>query len=144
MIVVLAFVWGGFGMFVLKAVNKERSRRMSPRSGGSHALVAILGIGALVGLGACGDGSAGTSDDQSSPELTEAQARTAQFSPVDLSFDASVLDDRQKQVVRHLVDASQELDMAFRLQKWAGRPPPGPMLWRPGNTTKSCTVRGIP
>jgi len=90
---------------------------MSPRSGGSHALVAILGIGALVGLGACGDGSAGTSDDQSSPELTD-----------DLSFDASVLDDRQKQVVRHLVDASQELDMAFRLQKWAGNANPSAIL----------------
>jgi len=24
--IVLAFVWGGFGMFVLKAVNKERSK----------------------------------------------------------------------------------------------------------------------
>jgi hypothetical protein len=26
MILVLAFVWGGFGMFVLKAVRKERSK----------------------------------------------------------------------------------------------------------------------
>lgn len=26
MIAVLAFVWGGFGLFVLKAVKKERSK----------------------------------------------------------------------------------------------------------------------
>lgn len=26
MIVVLAFVWGGFGLFVLKAVRKERAK----------------------------------------------------------------------------------------------------------------------
>jgi hypothetical protein len=26
MIVILAFVWGGFGLFIMKAVGKERSK----------------------------------------------------------------------------------------------------------------------
>ncbi len=26
MIVILAFVWGGFGLFIMKAVSKERSK----------------------------------------------------------------------------------------------------------------------
>jgi hypothetical protein len=93
---------------------------MNARGRGIPTLVTLVSVGALVGLGACGDGSVGTSDQQSATELSEAQARTAQFSPVELSFDESVLDDRQKQVVRHLVEASRELDMAFRLQMWAG------------------------
>jgi len=79
-------------------------------------------------LGACGDGSSETADQEPPAELTEAQARTAQFAPVHLSFDASVLDDRQKQVIRHLVDASRELDLAFRLQKWAGNANPNAVL----------------
>jgi len=95
---------------------------------GSRAFAAVLGIGTLVGIGACGDGSRGSSDEQSAQALTEAQARTAQFSPVDLSFDASVLDDRQKQVVKYIVEASRELDMAFRLQKWAGNANPNAVL----------------
>lgn len=95
---------------------------------GSRAFAAVLGIGTLVGIGACGDGSGGSADEQSAQALTEAQARTAQFSPVDLSFDASVLDDRQKQVVKHIVEASRELDMVFRLQKWAGNTNPDAVL----------------
>lgn len=79
-------------------------------------------------LGACGDGSPEPANEHSSQELTEAQARTAQFSPVRLSFDDGILDDRQKQVVRHLVEASRELDRAFRLQKWAGNANPGAIL----------------
>jgi len=101
---------------------------MSARSRRSQVLATVIGLGGLMGLGACGDGSSDTADQEPTAELSEAQARTAQFAPVDLSFDASVLDDRQKQVIRHLVDASRELDLAFRLQKWAGNANPNAVL----------------
>jgi hypothetical protein len=94
---------------------------------GVPALVALLGAG-LVGLGACADLTPDDSSVESQPEMTEAEARTAQFAPVRLSFDADLLDDRQKQVVRHLVDASRELDLVFRLQKWAGNGNPNAVL----------------
>ncbi|MDH3298251.1 MAG: peptidase [Gemmatimonadota bacterium] len=92
------------------------------------SFAAFVGIGIVAGLGACSDRAPADSDEAGPPELTEAEARTAQFSPVELTFDASLLDDRQKQVVRHLVEASRELDMVFRLQKWAGNGNPNAVL----------------
>jgi len=48
------------------------------------------------------------------------RARVAQFAPTTLSFDTTLLDARQKGVVRHLVLAAQDLDRIFLEQAWAG------------------------
>ena len=86
-----------------------------------RGLVSMLG---LVVAGACG----GDSSEVVDRSLSEAQARTAQFAPVELSFDSELLDDRQRQVLRHLIEASRELDAVFRLQKWAGNANPDAVL----------------
>jgi hypothetical protein len=75
---------------------------------------------ALVGLGlAAACGGDGGSEVAIETEATMAD-RVAQFAPVTLDFDASLLDDRQKRVLRRLVEASDHLDAIYRLQVWRG------------------------
>lgn len=73
---------------------------------------------------ACSD----TASEESESTLSSAQARTAQFAPVELSFNEDLLDERQRQVLRYLIEASRELDDVFRLQKWAGNADPAAVL----------------
>ncbi len=54
------------------------------------------------------------------PESTEMQDRLAQFAPVTLGFDETLLDVDQRRVVKELVQASEHLDDIFRLQAWRG------------------------
>jgi hypothetical protein len=54
--------------------------------------------------------------------------RVAQFAPVTLEFDASLLDERQKRVMRRLVEASDHLDAIYRLQVWRGNADPEAVL----------------
>ncbi len=56
------------------------------------------------------------------------QDRVAQFAPVTLEFDATLLDARQKRVVRRLVEASDHLDAIYRLQVWRGNADPAAVL----------------
>lgn len=51
---------------------------------------------------------------------SDIQERLAQFAPVTLSFDESLLDESQRRVVRELVRASEQLDDIFRRQAWRG------------------------
>jgi len=78
----------------------------------ASTLVAVAACGLLAG---CGSGEPKAAEDG-----TTMQERLAQFAPVELSFDASRLDDRQKRVVRRLVEASDHLDSVFALQVWRG------------------------
>jgi hypothetical protein len=71
---------------------------------------------AVVGLAA---GCGGREPAAGEGEMT-IEDRLARFAPVTLEFDASQLDERQKRVVRRLVDASDHLDSIFRLQAWRG------------------------
>lgn len=54
------------------------------------------------------------------PGLTAAElaARVARFAPVELAFDAALLDPVDRAVVRRLVEAAELLDEVFRLQVW--------------------------
>jgi hypothetical protein len=54
------------------------------------------------------------------PASATMQARVDQFASVNLTFNASLLDARQKRVVRRLVEASDHLDAIFQLQAWHG------------------------
>ena len=55
------------------------------------------------------------------PGLTPAdlERRVAQFAPVTLTFDESLLDEAQREVLRHLVEASDQLDAIFLDQVWS-------------------------
>jgi hypothetical protein len=55
------------------------------------------------------------------PGLTPAdlERRVAQFAPVTLTFDESLLDSSQKSVLKHLVEASDQLDAIFLDQVWS-------------------------
>ncbi|MEE9208784.1 MAG: peptidase [Gemmatimonadota bacterium] len=55
-------------------------------------------------------------------------AQLAKFVPTTLSFDESLLDDRQKAVLKSLIQASDHLDMIFQLQAWRGNADPGAVL----------------
>ena len=73
-------------------------------------------------LGACSDSG------RDSPELAPGMSADAlaedvqKFSPTTLSFDTTLLDARQKKLVRKLVEASDQLDKIFLQQVWAGNP----------------------
>jgi len=64
--------------------------------------------------------------------------RVAQFAPVTLEFDASLLDERQKRVLRRLVEASDHLDAIYRLQVWGGNLNPAAVL--PSEDTPEATA----
>lgn len=59
-----------------------------------------------------------------SPGVTpaEMEAKVARFAPVELGFDASLLDPDGKAVVARLVEASRILDEVFLLQVWRDNP----------------------
>ena len=82
----------------------------------------------LAGLGlaaACGGDTGPEVAAETGPTMAD---RVAQFAPVTLDFDASLLDDRQKRVLRRLVEASDHLDAIYRLQVWRGNADPGAVL----------------
>ncbi len=98
------------------------------------SLLAMVGLGLAAACG--GDGG---------PEVAvEAGAtmaeRVAQFAPVNLDFDASLLDDRQKRVVKRLVEASDHLDAIYRLQVWRGNADPEAVL-PDESTPEAATIR---
>jgi hypothetical protein len=62
------------------------------------------------------------------PDSTEMQDRLAQFAPVALGFDETLLDVDQRRVVKELVQASGHLDDIFRLQAWRGNVDAGALL----------------
>jgi len=66
--------------------------------------------------------------------------RVAQFAPVTLDFDASLLDDRQKRVLKGLVEASDHLDAIYRLQVWRGNADPSTVLPEDG-TPETAAIR---
>jgi len=76
----------------------------------------------LLVLGACGD--AGREAAELAPGMSaDVLAEDVEkFSPTTLSFDASLLDARQKKLVRKLVEASDKMDAIFLKQVWAGNP----------------------
>jgi hypothetical protein len=76
----------------------------------------------LVSLGACAD--AGREEAELAPGMSvDALAEDVQkFSPTTLSFDTTLLDDRQKKLVRKLVEASDQMDAIFLKQVWRGNP----------------------
>jgi hypothetical protein len=66
--------------------------------------------------------------------------RVARFAPVTLDFDAAPLDDRQKRVLRKLVEASDHLDAIYRLQVWRGNADPSSVL-PDDETPESAAIR---
>lgn len=95
---------------------------------------------ALVGLGlaaACGGDGGPEVALETGATMTE---RVAQFAPVNLDFDASLLDDRQKRVLRRLVEASDHLDAIYRLQVWRGNADPDAILPE-GDSPEAAAIR---
>ena len=84
-----------------------------------RARVLIAAVAFVLPLLAC----AGETD-ETTESGTEIQERLAQFAPVTLSFDESLLDDDQRRVVRELVRASDQLDDIFKRQAWRGNADP--------------------
>jgi hypothetical protein len=81
----------------------------------------LAGLGLVTG---CGGGEAEVAE-ETGVTMSE---RVAQFAPVTLDFDASLLDERQKRVMRRLVEASDHLDAIYRLQVWRGNADPEAVL----------------
>ena len=86
------------------------------------SLLALIGLGLAAACG--GDGDLEVAG-ETGATMTD---RVAQFAPVTLEFDASLLDDRQKRVLRRLVEASDYLDAIYRLQVWRGNTDPEAVL----------------
>jgi hypothetical protein len=88
----------------------------------SRAGTALPAVALLVSLGACAD--AGREEAELAPGMSvDALAEDVQkFSPTTLSFDTTLLDDRQKKLVRKLVEASDQMDAIFLKQVWRGNP----------------------
>ncbi|MCL7979854.1 MAG: peptidase [marine benthic group bacterium] len=84
----------------------------------------IAAVGGVALLVACGGGEPEVAM-ETGPTMAD---RVAQFAPVTLDFDASLLDDRQKRVMRRLVEASDHLDAIYRLQVWRGNAEPSAIL----------------
>lgn len=55
-------------------------------------------------------------------KIADIQKELDKFAPVELTFDASVLTDQQKDVVRKLVEAAKIMDKLFLVQSWQGNP----------------------
>lgn len=85
----------------------------------------VLGIPAVALLIAACAGGEPVSPVEAESTIAD---RVAQFAPVSLDFDASLLDDRQKRVLRRLVEASDHLDAIYRLQVWRGNADPSAVL----------------
>ena len=87
---------------------------------------ALTMIGLMVfGCGG-GDGDVDGGDADGGPSAAE--ERLAQFAPITLTFEDSLLDERQRRMVAELVEASGHLDAAFRLQVWRGNASPEDVL----------------
>jgi len=89
----------------------------------SYLRAPALSVGALaLVLGACADGG------REAAELAPGMSADAladdveKFSPTNLTFETSLLDERQKKLVRKLVEASDKLDAIFLKQVWGGNP----------------------
>ena len=84
--------------------------------------LAILGPLALAGPAAAQAPAESLPPVALAPGLTAAdlEARLAQFAPVELAFDASLLSPADRAVVRKLVEASDALHEVFLLQVWRG------------------------
>jgi hypothetical protein len=100
---------------------------------------AVAGAAAVAMMTACApDETATTTADYGSAEdaarlatgidADEMRRRVSQFAPVRLTFDESLLDANQRQVMKKLVQASDILDEVFRSQVWAGNPALGEAL----------------
>lgn len=87
-----------------------------PSSQCVRALVASVALVLPLGCGGQAADETATGED----EGPTVQQRLAQFTPVTLSFDPSLLDDDQRRVVRELVEASRQLDDIFMRQAWRG------------------------
>jgi hypothetical protein len=84
-------------------------------------LTAALGILAIGCAGNENGGGSGSAEGRGEATGEESMTtRLAQFAPVTLTFDTTLLDSRQRKVVRKLVEASQQLDAVFLLQAWRG------------------------
>ncbi len=94
-------------------------------------LAAVATACAAILLSACGPESADTMETPAESTSTEPRLadgidpvelarRVDQFAPVELTFDASLLDERKRQIVKKLVQASDILDEIFLDQVWAG------------------------
>lgn len=104
-----------------------------PRDIRTIALVALAGL--ALGCGPAQDeGEAGVKPSGFM------QDRLDQFAPVTLGFDASLLDDRQRRVIRKLVEASDHLDAVFGLQAWRGNALAAQIL-PPGDDPESAATR---
>ena len=92
----------------------------------TRELACAIGMGTLT-LFTAGCGPAdGTGD--GTADSSAAEARLAQFAPITLTFEDSLLDESQRRVVKHLVEASRHLDEAFELQVWRGNANPESVL----------------
>lgn len=100
-------------------------RRLVPAGLGS-ALSLVLVASACSPAG--DDGASDADLAVADAETAAAETRLAQFAPISLTFDDSLLDARQRHVVKKLVEASRQLDRAFRLQVWRGNVDPGANL----------------
>ncbi|MCL7963414.1 MAG: hypothetical protein M8860_11255, partial [marine benthic group bacterium] len=96
----------------------------------------IAAVGGVALLVACGGGEPEVAM-ETGPTMVD---RVAQFAPVTLDFDASLLDDRQKRVMRRLVEASDHLDAIYRLQVWRGNADPSAILPNE-DTPESAAIR---
>lgn len=101
--------------------------RLPDFSRSACGLAAALAL-TLAGCGP-GDTGAGPGDSASGGapvplapgiDAAELQRRVEQFAPVELTFDASLLDERQRRAVKALVQASDILDEIFLDQVWGG------------------------
>ncbi len=90
-----------------------RAARVSP---------SLVGLAAVIAANGCSEAPRG--EVELAPGMTsERMAEDVEkFVPVTIGFDTTLLDDRQKKVVRLLVDASDRLDAIFWKQVWTGNP----------------------
>lgn len=94
-------------------------------NGPGRSVAAFL-VGAAV---ACAPGdSADSPSSGDDPSPAHVVAQLAKFTPTTLDFDESLLDAKQKAVLKDLVEVSDHLDMIFQLQAWRGNANPGAVL----------------
>ncbi len=97
------------------------------------SLLAVAGAALAVSCG-------GDRTEQATMTASDIEARAAQFAPVTLDFDASLLDERQRRVMKRLVEASDHLDAIYRLQVWRGNADPAAVL-PGGDTPEAAAIR---
>jgi hypothetical protein len=117
----------------------KKNQRISfrTRAASLHPGVFVAASLCFAAMFACGpdDRTTGADDGDDAVRMEEADLELAdglspaemaervdQFAPVTLGFDPSLLDDRQRAVLRRLVEASVILDGIFLRQVWEGNP----------------------